>query len=281
VDFDGYDLATQSYDDVLAHVEHVLNLQLERSTPVYGTQGATVGYVSSSGTWVRLGWRAHNSAHEQSWTGAEGASTIAGVHKPELYRSYRWMDEARSVVWRADESELINSKAVGSGGSITADPGLPGDWWNSLRASLGALASHTTLRVGMAQAHLSKRINQVFGESNLDTTVTEWTTAHADLHWNNVTAPDCYLLDWEDWGAGPRGLDAATLWGFSLQVPEVADHIQTVFADDLGSRSGLLAQLLFCSNVIRLSTGKPTPSPLYLPAKREVDRLLALLSTLS
>jgi hypothetical protein len=274
VGFDGYNLRSQDLTDVVEQAERVLSLHLDRSTPVYGTQGATVGYVSSGATWVRLGWRALSTDHEQSWTGTEGASAVPGVRKPSLYRSYRWTDDTRSVVWRADEFELINSTAVGAGGLIRSDPALPDAWWDSLKSSLDALGIYQTHRVGMAQAHLTKRINQVFGEHGIDTTVSEWRTAHTDLHWNNVTAPSCYLLDWEDWGAGPRGLDAATLWGCSLQVPEVAHRVQTVFAADLSSRSGLLAQLLFCSNVIRLSSSKPTPSPLFEPAKREAARVL-------
>lgn len=272
--FDGYNLRSQDLTDVLDLTERALTLQLDRSAPVYGTQGATVGYASSGGTWVKLSWRALSTDHEQSWTGAEGASAVPGVRKPDLHRSYRWTDAARTVVWRADESELITSTAVGAGGLLTRDPELPDAWWASLKSSLDALGNYQTHRVGMAQAHLTKRINQVFGEHDIDTTVTEWRTAHADLHWNNVTAPSCYLLDWEDWGSGPRGLDAATLWGCSLQVPEAAHRVQTEFAADLSSRSGLLAQLLFCSNVIRLSTGKPTPSPLFEPAKREAARVL-------
>ena len=259
---------------MLDQVEHVFSVSLASSTPVYGTQGSTVGYRSSAQTWVRLSWRPHDTSHEQAWTGCEAASTLQGVRKPELYRSYRWTDDGRSVVWRADESELIDSTAIGVGGLITSPPGLSDSWWDSLKGSLDALASHSTHRMGMEQAHLTKRINQVFGAHDLDTTVTEWRTAHADLHWNNVTAPTCYLLDWEDWGAGPRGLDAATLWGFSLRVPEVAQRIQAIFAGDLSSRSGLLAQLLFCSNVIRLSADKPTPGPLFDPAKREAARIL-------
>jgi hypothetical protein len=60
-------------------------------------------------------------------------------------------------------------------------------------------------------------------------------------------------------------------------VPEVADRVQREFADDLGSRSGLLAQLLFCSNAIRLSRKKSTPGPLFEPATCEAERLISTL----
>jgi thiamine kinase-like enzyme len=40
-------------------------------------------------------------------------------------------------------------------------------------------------------------------------------TAHTDVHWNNLTV-DGHLIDWEDWGASPRGYDAACLWQSAL-----------------------------------------------------------------
>lgn len=273
--FDGYKLREEHLDDVFAEVEKALGFRLEQSGITYGTQGATIGLPTNAGTWVRVAWSAPDRVHRQAWTGGETASAIIGVTKPQLYRSYRWIDDSRSVVWRADEVELIVSNAVHPSGVIDQDPELPAAWWANLKSSLTALAAFPTQRVGMAQDHLTRRINQVFGGEGVDTEVEEWTTAHADLHWGNITAPDCYLLDWEDWGLAPRGLDAATLWGHSLRVPAVAGTIQETFADDLTTRSGRLAQLLFCSNVIRINSSKPSPSPLLEPARREADRLLA------
>lgn len=274
MEFDGYNLSTQSLEDVFAEVEKALGVRLEQSDVTYGTQGATVGFPTSSATWVRVAWSPPERVRTQAWTGGEVASAIGGVQKPELYRSYRWIDRTRSVVWRADEGELITSKAIHHTGVIDSEPDLSAGWWESLKSSLAALAAFGTRRVGMAQDHLSRRIDQVFGGEEIDTSVDEWTTGHADLHWGNITAPDCYVLDWEDWGLAPRGLDAATLWGHSLLVPNVADRVQAEFADDLNSRAGLLAQLLFCSNVIRLNSTKLTPSPLLEPTRNEASRIV-------
>lgn len=276
VEFDGYNLRTQQYDDAIETVEKALDLSLDRAERAFGTQGATVGFPSGDGTWVHLTWRSLDDAHD-SWTGPELASAIVGVRKPKLFRSHRWLDAARNVVWRADETELVKSAAVDGSGVIAVAPALDDRWWSDLTTSLVALSGHETSRVTMAQSHLTKRVDQVFGDRGVDTTITEWTTAHGDLHWGNITGPDCCILDWESWGTAPRGYDAATLWGHSLRVPEVADRVQREFADDLGSRSGLLAQLLFCSNVIRLSKNKPTPGPLVEPAIRESERLLSSL----
>ncbi|SDK14974.1 hypothetical protein SAMN04488074_104380 [Lentzea albidocapillata subsp. violacea] len=275
--FDGYKLRNEPLDDVFAEVERALGVQLVRSRPTYGTQGATVGLPTTADTWVRVAWRTPEGVHLQAWFGGEAASSIVGVRKPELYRSYRWIDQRRSVVWRADEAEIVSSTAVQSTGVIDHEPDILPTWWNDLKASLAALAEFQTRRVGISQKHVTRRINQVFGDEGVKTEVDEWATAHAELHWGNVTGPEFCLLDWEAWGLGPRGLDAATLWGASLRVPAVADRVQEVFADDLNSRSGLLAQLLVCSNVVRINSGTPTPSPLLEPARHEAKRLLAAL----
>jgi hypothetical protein len=279
VKFDGYNLRNQPLDDVFAEIEKVLGVRLGQSAVTYGTQGATVGFPTSADTWVRVAWRKQDEALDQSWTGMEVTSAIMGVKKPDLYRSYRWLDPLRSVVWRADECELIGSKAIHHTGVIDTDPTLSTAWWESLKSSLAALGDFATQRVGMSQAHLTRRINQVFGGEEIDTNADDWRTAHADLHLGNLTAPDCYILDWDDWGLAPRGLDAATLWGHSLLVPNMASRVQDEFADDLNTRSGLLAQLLFCSNVIRLNSGKSTPSPLLEPARHEASRLVDALRT--
>lgn len=277
MNFDGYSLRTQSLDDVFAEVEKTLGVRLDESSAAYGAQEKTVGFRTSSDTWVRIAWRLVDDVHGESWTGEEIASAILGVRKPELLRSYRWTDRGRSVVWRADEAEYVSAKAIHHTGVIHSDPELPAQWWDGLKESLAALAVVETQRVSVAQGHLTRRVNQVFGDHGIDTEIEEWTTAHADLHFGNLTAPDLYVLDWESWGRAPRGLDAATLWGHCLTVTSVADRVQAEYADDLNSRSGLLAQLMFCANVMRLNTGKPSPSPLLEPAKREADRVVSAL----
>ncbi|QYN18888.1 hypothetical protein [Amycolatopsis sp. DSM 110486] len=127
------------------------------------------------------------------------------MKKPEWFQGATWADPGREVVWRADEVEFIASPVVGD---LAAAACLPDAWWTMVRESFAALAAHQTDRVGMAQAHFTKRVGEVF--PGVDTFVDEWTTAHADVHWHNLSA-EGHLIDWEDWGRAPRGLDAATL----------------------------------------------------------------------
>lgn len=264
-----FDVRVNDHEDVLARVENALGLRLDRSTVIYGEHGATEGFRTDRETWVRVERRQRWRINSAAWVGLEAAATIRGVKKPAWFQSTTWTDPTREVVWRADELELITAPAVGD---LARAPALPNDWWSELRQSLTALAQHPTERVGMSQAHLTRRITEVF--DGVDTTVDEWTTAHTDLHWSNITI-EGHLLDWEEWGQAPRGHDAACLWQSALPDPPVAARVRREFAADLDTRSGKLAQLLMCANAIRIGAKRGGPTLLSEPAKAAVDSLLA------
>lgn len=271
------DIREQPHGDVLDLVEHWLGAGLDRAAGIYGNGGVTAGFRTGTGMWLRLQWRPRWRVNCQAWSGMECASAMRGVAMPELHRSLRWTDPARDAVWRADEMSLIGSAAISVSGSVSTDPGLPQEWWDSLARSLSVLAAHETDRVGLHQEHLSKRICEIYGTA-IDTTVTEWTAAHADLHWGNLTAPDCFLLDWEDWGMAPRALDAATLWGVSLGVPSLVVRIEQEFSADLNTRSGKLAQLLFCANSTRAFARHGRLMPFTEPARLAAAGLIESLA---
>lgn len=269
------DTRSTPHEDVLTRVERLFELKLDRASAVHGVDGITEGFRTDRGTWVRieqrLAWRIHSAA----WVGLEAASVIEGVPKPQWFQSATWADDPRGLAWRADEMEFVSAGSIRSEGGLDVVLSFPEQWWADLRRSLTALAAHPTQRVGMSQSHLSKRIGQVF--DGVDTTVEEWTTAHADLHWGNVTI-DGMLIDWQDWGLAPRGHDAATLWQSSLPNAALAERIEEEFAADLQTRSGKLSQLLHCANAIRIANNRNMVTPFLEPAKVAAKRLLAELS---
>jgi hypothetical protein len=181
-------------------------------------------------------------------------------------------------MWRADETELITDSSIKPGGILTIEPELSEAWWATLNSSLDALAKYPTTRIAtsagsrITQERITTAIQQVFPD--IDTTITEWTTAHADLAWANLTAPNCYLLDWEDWGLAPRGYDASTVWGASLAVPALAERVYQERHTDLDSRSGQLAQLYYCAKVI--AVGERYGS-LVAPATESANELVRAL----
>ncbi|MGH3999938.1 MAG: hypothetical protein ACRDTJ_21040 [Pseudonocardiaceae bacterium] len=214
-------------------------------------------------------------------SGVEDAACLPKtIAQPDWYQGLSWLIPEQRLLWRADETELVTAPPVKSGGVLRTDPGLTEAWWATLSRSLGALAAQTTTRVAtphtipIFQQRVTATIERVFA-GRVETTVTEWAAAHADLAWANLTAPECWLLDWEDWGLGPRGWDAATLWGNSLAVPALAARVQRAYQADLGSRSGLLSQLFFCAEII--ASGDGYAGPLAEPSRREAARLISSL----
>jgi hypothetical protein len=279
------DLREHDHGDVLDRVEAALGVCLNRESVVYGESGATAGFPTLDRTWVRVE-RRRSTRFAAAWVGLESAAAIEGVRKPAWFQSTTWADPRRGVAWRADELELLTARVVGDQRAAAL---LPDRWWSGLRDSLSALAAHPTDRVGMSQAHLTRRITEVFAadtglaadipvdSSTVDTTVDEWVTAHTDVHWNNLSV-EGHLIDWEDWGRAPRGLDAACLWQASLPDMDLARRVRREFADDLDTRSGTLALLVQCANAVRAAARRGHETPLSRCARAAAPELLRLLA---
>lgn len=264
-------------ENVVAEVERRIGVRLDRSAVATGAWAESAGHRTDRGTWVRVDSRAVSWIQPQSWIGAEAASVIPGVPKPAWLQSATWLDADDGRVWRAEEMDLVTEPVISAqGATLTADPGLPDTWWTELRAALTALSGFRTFRVAGRQELITRRISQVLGAdiTAVDTTVTEWTTSHGDLHWGNITGPRLVILDWADWGLAPRGNDAACLWAAALAVPEVAARVLAEFHDDLHSRSGRIARLWMCSNLLRIAQRRADAHPLAEPASKAAAQLV-------
>jgi hypothetical protein len=239
-----------------------------------GEDGGTCGTSTSRRTWVRIQHRCLDSDVSAAWTAEESAAELANVRKPRWHQAVTWHDQDNDVEWRADELDLVRSPVLGG---LTEPPttDLPDRWWADLKRSLDALADQSTDRVALDQATVTRLITREFG-SGVDTIVDEWTTAHGDLVWPNVTR-DGHLLDWEGWGIAPRGLDAASLWGLALPRPDLAAKIQEVFAADLTTRSGRLVQLMWCATALRPASKRPDLAHYFEPVRTAAHDLLAQL----
>jgi hypothetical protein len=269
--------AVELPEDVVAEVQRRLGVRLDRSAVATGAWAESAGHRTDRRTWVRVDSRANAVIQPQSWIGAEAASVIPDVPKPTWLQSATWRDSDRGRVWRAEEMELVTEPViVGQGAMLTSDPGLPDAWWADLRAALTALGRFRTFRVAGRQELITRRISAVLGEAvhHVDTTVTEWSTSHGDLHWGNITAPGLVLLDWADWGLAPRGNDAACLWATALAVPTVADRVLAEFSDELHSRPGRIARLWVVSNILRIAHRRPDAHPLAEQAAKAAEQLV-------
>lgn len=274
------DLRKESVEDVLRRAEIGLDVRLDRDSAV--TKRRSVGARTDRGTWVRIEVRqlAKIAAQGQVANGVEAAELLSGIAKPAWYGVLSWLDAASAEVWRADEIQLVSAAPIRSRGSLRDAPALPDAWWDALNTSLDSLARQRTTRLAtpdtetITQALVTNVIERAFPDT-VDTTITdeEWVPAHADLNWANVTGPEFWILDWEDHGLAPRGLDAATLWTSSLTVPRLAERVHHERRTDLDTRSGKLMVLFNLAKIV--SGAGARESPIFEPAKRLAEKLIA------
>lgn len=78
------------------------------------------------------------------------------------------------------------------------------------------MAAVDTDRVAVRQQYIERAIPEFVGIPA--PAVPCWTTAHADVHWANLTSPLLLLGR----GRAPEGFDAATLYAYSLLQPDTA-----------------------------------------------------------
>ncbi|MFE3070816.1 hypothetical protein [Streptomyces sp. NPDC059247] len=272
------DLRDELAEAVLERVERSLGVRLDRETLV--RKRRSLGARTDRDTWVRIERRGLDRVGVQGGDGIASAEALRGIAKPAWFSGTAWRDESEPVVWRADETELLPDGPVGSA-VLRKDPGLPPEWWDALNASLDALATQRTNRIATPDTEtltpelVTGTIHGVF--PGVDTAVTEWRPAHADLNWANMTAPVFRVFDWEDWGMAPRGLDAAQLWGASLGVPALADRVRRERREDLESREGGLMTLFVAAKI--LSSGAAPGDPRTEAARATADHVVKDLQT--
>ncbi|SDY70513.1 hypothetical protein SAMN05216215_103315 [Saccharopolyspora shandongensis] len=216
----------------------------------------------------------------QTANGMEAAALLDGIANPAWYRSLCWQDFDEMTLWRADEVQLIAEPPV-QRGPLREGIALSDAWWATLNTSLDALARQHTTRTAtpdtevMTEGLVAREIERAF-PGRVDTSIGDpWVPAHADLNWANLTGPgECWILDWEDHGLAPRGLDAANLWASSLTIPVLANRVWSERRADLETSTGRLMALFCLAKIINDSS---VPAPLHEAATGEAEALIAAL----
>lgn len=185
------------------------------------------------------------------WTGIPDSNAVVGVRKPHVLRSVEWDDQDGVRRVRADLMTTVTGRPCSETDALRIPPDLPETWWAELRRSVDVIRSTPSTRYANLPARPGRRVREVFGDDVADAfRPTVWETAHGDLHWSNVLGSELGILDWELWGPGPAGLDAATLYLFALLVPDVAKRVHQTFADVLDSDAGQVAQVSVASRIL-------------------------------
>lgn len=214
--------------------------------------------VSEDGQWIG----------GEFWTGNLEANSFAGLSKPRVIDVFEW-EHGRHQ--RAELMTLMPGTPCSRTDVLRHAADLPDEWWTELRRTSEAIAATPTERVNADQALVTGRMQQHFGNS-VNPVVREWETVHGDLHWANLMGPEFGLLDWESWGRGPAGTDAATLLSYSLLVPQTAERVSDTFSDVLTTDAGLLAQFYVAARLLHRA-GKGDHPDLVLVLRQHVDKL--------
>lgn len=226
---------------------------------------------SCGACWLRVVSEESRWAQGYAWTGNLDANSVVDVAKPRVLDVVEWPERD----WRTQRAEVMTvmpGVSCSTTDVLRSAPDLSDAWLTDLRHSLDTLAATTTERTHADQERVTGRVRGRFG-GGVDATVTQWATVHGDLHWSNLMRPDFGVLDWELWGRGPAGTDAATLMCHSLLVPEIAETVRALFADLLDTPTGRVAQLYVVARLLRRIDDGDYPE-LAAPLGRLANRLL-------
>ncbi|PJF01621.1 hypothetical protein CUT44_02555 [Streptomyces carminius] len=187
------------------------------------------------------------------WNGSIDAKDAipSSVPRPRLREIHDWTEHTWR--YRAELYDYVGERPVAVSATLTTAPALPPSWWTALRTTLDAVTTVSTGRYTTDQQYLDWAMPRFLG-APVDTRVLSWSTAHGDLHWANLCAPRLAVLDWEGWGMAPTGYDAATLYIYSLLVPEVAASVRSEFADTLDTPTGRFAELAVITELLESTT---------------------------
>jgi hypothetical protein len=244
--------------------------------PVFGWRLRTTGAPATGADgpqWLRVVTELPEWAHGDTWTGNTDANALIGIRKPRVVGVYEW-DEQNWRHQRAEVATLLPGRAVSPTNQLQAAVNLPDAWWTDLREGINALRATPTGRTYTTAERVAQRTRDTYGT---ELHVGEWETVHGDLHWENLLAPEFGLVDWELWGRGPAGTDAAALLLYSLLVPETAERVHDTFADQLDTDAGRTAQLAVAARLLSRIAGGDFPE-LADPIRAHVHRLGATLT---
>ncbi|WP_019633209.1 hypothetical protein [Actinomadura atramentaria] len=210
-------------------------------------------------------------AHGERWTGNADANAIRGIAKPRVLHVDEGGPGRRRL--RVEIMTRLPGTPCSPTDVLRAAPSLSDAWWGELRAALHTLSRTPTERAGRSPGHVVDRIRGRFG-IELDPAALRWETVHGDLHWANLFARPFGIVDWDHWGRGLVGEDAATLYCASSLQPDTAERVLTTFADVLDSEAGRPALLLVLARFLHRAEDGDHPD--LVPAlHRLADRLMA------
>ncbi|MFJ9680978.1 phosphotransferase family protein [Streptomyces sp. NPDC101194] len=219
---------------------------------VWGWHGRTlsssVQHPDRGSCWLRLLSAPADKANGKLWEGNRVAAGLFDGHvrKPLLYDTA----EAKSggYAYLAELHQYTTEPVTSANPVMQTDPEPPRAWWDSLRRDLEYVSGVSTDRVAVRQEWVDRSVPRFLGMPA--PRITDWTTAHGDLHTANLTNGTPYLLDWEGFGRAPVGYDAAMLLAYSLLTPDFTQHVRDTFPV-LKTEAGRIAQVIVITELLQ------------------------------
>lgn len=252
---------------------HTLGVTLE-GPGVWGWRGRTlsarVHHPHHGPCWLRLLNGPRGQAGGKIWEGNREAAALfdSRVSKPVLYDVLTDNDD--HYAYQAELSQYINEPTCSPDPVLRTNPDFQPTWWRSLQRDLAIVDGTTTSRVAVRQEWLDRSAPQFLDLPAPK--ITDWATAHGDLHTANLTAGTPYLLDWEGFGQAPVGYDPAMLLAYSLLVPEFTRQVRQSFPI-LMTEPGRTAQIVVITELMQSASRGDHPQ--LVPALRALSAELA------
>ncbi|MGX1976893.1 phosphotransferase family protein [Streptomyces kronopolitis] len=241
---------------------------------IWGWHGRTLSshavHPDHGECWLRMISAPEDKAGGRIWEGNREAAVLfdGRVHKPVLHGASQ--DALDGYAHLAELHSFVSEPVCSSSPVLRQDLDLPGSWWSSLRKDLEQVNGMPTERVAVRQEWVDRSVPRF-----LDLPaprITEWATAHGDLHAANLTSVTPVLLDWEGFGLAPVGYDAAMLLAYSLLAPGFAEGVREAFPV-LATESGRVAQLVVLTELMQSASRGDHPE--LIPPLRALATELA------
>ncbi|WP_435298342.1 hypothetical protein [Streptomyces sp. Tue6028] len=219
---------------------------------------------------LRLLFMPEDKAAGKIWEGNRQAAALfeGRVRKPLLYDTTEASRGGHA--YRAELHHYVDEPVCSPSPVLHTDLHPPAAWWDSLRTDLAWVSSVSTGRVAVRQEWVDRSVPRFLNIPG--PRITDWTTAHGDLHTANLTSTTPYLLGWEGFGLAPAGYDAAMLLAYSLLALQFAQHVRDTFPV-LKSEPGRVAQIIVITELLQSPSRGDHPE--LVPALRTLAAELA------
>tara|TARA_R110000868_G_scaffold162329_12_gene393516 strand:+ start:40414 stop:41232 length:819 start_codon:yes stop_codon:yes gene_type:complete len=223
--------------------------------PSFGWHNKSVGLRATHPNqartlWVKLFAEEFEAANGREWEGEATAAEFELRSKPALVAIHDY--PTNEIVERLIVTDFASAPIAGdSPWQIRNADEVDDNYLADLNETLGSLQQIETDRVNTRYDLVRRRVAEVWGVP-VDEEICRWETVHGDLHWANLTLQTLFVLDWEGWGRGLVGQDAANMLAYSGLYPAVAERIRQHFPI-LQTRQAQLAVMFITAELLRMN----------------------------